>query len=80
MAITVNQMQTWLDEAIAAKQKLMTGDKVRRVQGPSGQVEFAQADLDRLDAWINQLRGWIANGGMPDAVSAGTHRPIRFVF
>jgi hypothetical protein len=80
MATTVNQLQAWLDEAMAAKQKLMTGEKVRRVQGPSGEVEFAQADLDRLDAWINQLRSWIANGGIPDATSATTHRPIRFYF
>jgi hypothetical protein len=80
VATSVVQLQTWLDAAMAAKQELMTGQKVSRVQGPSGEVEFAQANLDRLDAWINQLRTWIAMGGIPEATSATTHRPIRVVF
>lgn len=80
MAVTVSQLQVWLDEALAAKQKLLTGGGVRRVQGPSGEVEFTEANLDRLDAWIAKLQGYIAAGGMPTSTGGSTNRPIRFSF
>lgn len=80
MAVTVSQLQLWLDEAVTAKQKLLTGGGVRRVQGPAGEVEFTEANLDRLDAWISKLQGWIANGGMPTSAATSNNRPIRFSY
>jgi hypothetical protein len=80
MAVSVPQLEAWLTEALAAKQKLMIGGGVRRVQGPSGEVEFTEANMDRLDAWITKLQGWIANGGMPAAAGISSNRPIRFSF
>jgi hypothetical protein len=78
--VSVAQLQAWLDEALAAKQKLMIGGGVKRVQGPAGEVEFTAADVDRLDAWIQKLQGYIANGGMPAAGGLSANRPIRFSF
>ena len=80
MAISVAQLQTWRDEAIAAKQTLLIGGGIRRVQGPSGEVEFTAADLSKLDVWIAQLGSWIASGGMPATGGGATYYPIRFTF
>lgn len=77
MATSLATIQTWLDEALAAKHALMTGQKVVRVGGPSGNVEFTAADSSRLDAWISTLQRWTADG----AVSSSTGpRPIFFGF
>ena len=80
MAITLSQIQTWLDEAMAAKHSLMTGQAVAKVGGPDGQVEFRPQDADRLDGWISTLQGWIARGGMPSSGAGASYRPIGFGF
>lgn len=78
MAVALSTIQTWLDDALAAKQKLMTGTAVVRVSSPDGSVEFTQADSDKLDAWISRLMTWIDAGGMTTANSA--RRPVYFSF
>lgn len=77
MAISLATLQTWLDEAMAAKHALVTGQQVVRVGGPAGQVEFTASDASRLDAWISTLQGWITGDGVSSSTGP---RPIRFVF
>lgn len=78
MAVSLSTLQTWLDEALAAKQKLMTGSSVVRVSSPDGSVEFTQGNSDKLDAWISQLRSWIDAGGITSGNSA--RRPVYLTF
>ncbi len=78
MAVALATLQTWLDEALAAKQKLVTGASVVRVGSPDGSVEFAQGDSDKLDAWIARLMSWISAGGITTTNS--TRRPVYFTF
>lgn len=77
MAIPLSTLQTWYDEALTAKQKLLIGGGVVRVSSPDGSVEFSQSDMGRLDAWINQLAAWIAAGGV---TSGSAYRPIYITF
>lgn len=74
MAISIEQYQTWRDEAIAAKHQLAMGAQVVSVQGPAGTVTFNQTKMSDLDAWISNLGRIIANGG--ESVSGTGHRPI----
>lgn len=78
MATSLATLNTWLDEAMAAKQKFLTGAKAVKVTGPAGSVEFSATKMADLDAWINTLRGWIAAGGVSTTTSG--RRPIGFGF
>lgn len=79
MAYSIEQLNTWLDEAMQAKHDLLTGQAVKRVSGPSSLMEFQATDPDsmnKLDAWISTLQTWIDNGSSRPS----TIRPIRFGF
>jgi len=78
MAIALATLQSWYDDALSAKQKLMTGSLTVRVSSPDGSVEFTQSNSDKLDAWIIQLRNWIDAGGITSGSS--TRRPVYFSF
>lgn len=77
MATSLATIQGWLDEALAAKHALVTGQQVVKVTGPAGAVEFTAADHSRLDGWISTLQSWIAGGAV--STSSGP-RPIYFGF
>lgn len=73
MAVSLETLQGWLDEAETARHKLMTQEGVVRVSGAAGSVEYKPADLDRLGAYIADLRARIAAGG---SSSGSSYRPI----
>jgi hypothetical protein len=59
-------LQGWLADALAAKHKLMIGQLEVTVSYEGKSVSFAQADRDRLDAYIADLQRQIdALTGMP---------------
>lgn len=49
--------QAQLDEAKAAKHKLLMGQSVARITRDGKTVEYTQANLADLNAYINQLSG-----------------------
>lgn len=73
MAVTLETLRTWLDEAETARHKLMTQKGVVRVSGAAGSVEYSMADLDRLTSYIADLRARIDAGG---SSSGAAYRPI----
>ncbi len=77
MATSLSTLQTWLDEALAAKQKILTQSAAVEVSSPDGLVKFSEADIDKLNAWIQQLQSWISSGGM---TATPIQRPVRFLF
>lgn len=58
------QMQIWLAEAEAARQRLAIGDQTESVQQGDMRVQYTRADVDKLDAYISTLKAQInASGG-----------------
>jgi hypothetical protein len=66
--------QQLLDDARAAKHKLVTGQLARVFMDQNGErVEYTATNIAALDAYIRQLEGEIA--GTPRA-----RKPIGFIF
>lgn len=71
-------LQTYLAEAEAARRRLLTGTGVASVTSPGGRsVTYSIANLDRLDAYIADLRSQIGTlTGTPQT----RRRPVQIVF
>lgn len=55
------QLQTWLEEAYAARHKLRTGKLTSLVRFGERTVQYNSANASELDAYINELIGLIAD-------------------
>lgn len=68
----------WLAQAENALHEIMTGSKtVKATFGPSKGVEYSQANIRELQAYIAQLRAEVAEC---DGNSVGKRGPVRFSF
>ena len=52
--------QEMLDEALAARHKIMLGKAVVSIAGSGDSVAYSTANISRLDAYIAELRQLIA--------------------
>lgn len=65
------QMQIWLAEAEAARQRLAIGDQPESVQQGDMRVTYTRAEIPQLDAYIANLKAQIVAAG---GVSTGLPR------
>lgn len=71
---TIEQIQTWLNQAEQARHELLIGGRAVSISSSGGKsVSFTQADIGRLDLYIASLRRQL---GQDSGVSA----PIMPVF
>ena len=73
---TKEQLTAWLNEALQARHRLMTGEQVVQARDSNGEmVTYSTANASRLDDYIKQLRAELAglNGVQP---LAGPLRPV----
>lgn len=59
----LTQLRTWLSEALSARHKIMTGTQAVTLAYEGRSVSYNQANLDALNAYINDLNAQIAAAG-----------------
>jgi hypothetical protein len=52
---TTEQLQTWLDQAVAARHKLLTGSITERWDYEGRSMTFTKVNIGELQAYIREL-------------------------
>lgn len=70
-------LRTWLDQACAARHKLVTGSQAERIRHGDEEWTFTRASLSDLDAYIASLKSQLAG---IDSSASQVRRPINLTY